>query len=788
VARSKRKSSFWEVAVAVGIVAWIFLGFKIDSFILSGIIVTAIVVTLIWLTRTPRSHEVENDKSIVPSTSGRQWLLNTDVGEDVSGFRGNAQDDSFEEYYDYDYQKPTSQNGDEFWVAAGNPVEVAGVKISRGMIYVGSGLGDASGYGIEPSLVDPKSADKHYLDWLASDRSDPNYNMAYVFSYFCCLERRLIHDTAKSENARSEIPGLLSEVQRLREAYSSSYLLRSHAHNLIQFVNLVRVDSRMYEQEPTFYDPTEAPDSWEFPIDVRVALAQLVADGRPIPANWALAWYLGSPDTYTRTPAKRCRNEFRRLFLVKYSDRFGEGMIIKPNKTRLKIEYRGANSGLRDASAKLEDLPDVTRLTRPLRRLEELANSCCDELDQYSRWLGRNPDEKDSISAIALLPNELLVDQKSEEMEELFRWLEGQLSKSVHAVVDASDVLHRWPCVKKDRMSKKEAVTLAQFIEKRGYGMEPDVRFGGTPLKDKGKVVLFRLPPGSPVTPTPSYRSATLLMRLSSAVAIADGEVSESEEMHLKSHVEDTLKLNDGERARLSVFFRWLLEEQQGLKGLKKRVEALDEVQRHAIAEFSVGVAGADGRIDPGEIKALKKIYNLLKLDPEQVFSDIHALAGKTPSPAKAPVTIRKAAPSEKGYAIQTPAEEGFILDKDAIRAKLAETAAVSTLLAEIFVDEDSTMKIDGRNAKAPTDDTHKTNDGNIGGLDYAHSVLVRELVKKDIWSRSEYEELANNRGLMPDGAFDAINDASFEACEEPFLEGEDPIEVNPNAKEAMAI
>ena len=47
-------------------------------------------------------------------------------------------------------------------------------------------------------------------------------------------------------------------------------------------------------------------------------------------------------------------------------------------------------------------------------------------------------------------------------------------------------------------------------------------------------------------------------------------------------------------------------------------------------------------------------------------------------------------------------------------------------------------------------------------------------------------EQLATEQGLLPDGAFDAINEAAFDACDEPVLEGEDPIEINPEAMEAI--
>jgi hypothetical protein len=46
-------------------------------------------------------------------------------------------------------------------------------------------------------------------------------------------------------------------------------------------------------------------------------------------------------------------------------------------------------------------------------------------------------------------------------------------------------------------------------------------------------------------------------------------------------------------------------------------------------------------------------------------------------------------------------------------------------------------------------------------------------------WTRAELEELATDRGLMLDGTLERINEACLDKFEEPFVEGEDPIDVN---------
>jgi len=71
--------------------------------------------------------------------------------------------------------------------------------------------------------------------------------------------------------------------------------------------------------------------------------------------------------------------------------------------------------------------------------------------------------------------------------------------------VDGGELLNLW-CTRNEKLSKGEAVLLAQFLQKTGHGLEPDVRFGGNPLTAETRAVLFRLPPDAPRPLPPTTR------------------------------------------------------------------------------------------------------------------------------------------------------------------------------------------------------------------------------------------------------------------------------------------
>ncbi len=88
-------------------------------------------------------------------------------------------------------------------------------------------------------------------------------------------------------------------------------------------------------------------------------------------------------------------------------------MVIKPNKTRLKIDYHAASPSLRGGiSIKMDDLPDPYRLKSPLNKFAAIAEECTSELEPYSRYLGRKTSDPKSLNAFSLIPKIIIEGSK----------------------------------------------------------------------------------------------------------------------------------------------------------------------------------------------------------------------------------------------------------------------------------------------------------------------------------------------------------------------------------------
>lgn len=697
------------------------------------------------------------------------------------------------------------QESTKTWVTPGESVVVAGRTISDGMIYVGKELRAPEGYGqTDPALINPtlnaraKRADRSgqhldywpsydsiprssraaYLDWLEAGRRDPNAGIGYVFLFFYGLERRILFDIEQAEAAKKDLPALLEEIEALRDVYADkSDSFNSYSQNLVEYI---RFAYDLLEPVPSPAAPNDVVRRG-LPIQEKVTLGKMIKQGRPIPAEWALAWLWHHPDTRLRTPARRCREAFGELFQRRYREWFSEGVTARFNRRTLNVTYKPATSALRrPVRQHLNDTADANRHSLP-DAITQLADSVQEALDQYSRWIGRR-DDRDSLAALGWLPQELIRDRAGEDARTFIEEIESWLGGGDCVVVPSMRIVEAWPSKNDDYLTKTEAQALSRFLAGFDLGIEPDVRYTRNPSK-RDHVTLFRLQ-GEDKPPGEDFEAARLLLHLAAAVAGADDEIAPEEERHIEAYLEKTLDLTPAERMRLHAYVERLLAHPPTLRGVRRRAEELSTDQRRRLATFLLTVAGADGRLEGNELTLLEKIYDILGLEPSHVHQDLHKMSARPPGGHdRGPVTVIEADPSNDRYAVPddsgSPEEandqvQHFELDVNRVAAVQKETKDVARVLEEVFEDED-----DGEHEPA-------TPTYSIDGLSDNHQAFIRELSAQDAWPRGEFERIAEHYELVPGFAIEQINAVCFELADEPLLEGHDPIELNPHALDAL--
>lgn len=694
------------------------------------------------------------------------------------------------------------------WVSANTSRAVCGITIPCGRIFVGSGLAAGNGFSVEPALVNPDlkvdlrrvdlqgvelgywpqyhqigaQARAGYLQYLATDRDDPEASMSFVFLYFYGLERRLLVDAIDPGIDEVEYRDLIAEVERLLTVYDHSRSFRVYANGLLDFL---RIRGASLDQ------PAKPPIVNEYahhvPFSLQVDLGIFSIKQRPIPAEWAYAWIMQDPQFQfrQRKVAERCTGELRELFKALYLERHGKGIVVKPNKTMIKAEYRPASPGLRHVSEPLE-LPNISILKGPTRKLAALIDSCCEQLAAYSRFIGRHPERKESFEAFSLLPGALAAERKPADVVSLEEALRQRLDGQAFCRVPFSELALGENFASDSKPSAKSMQGLASLLEYSGIGMEPDARYVTAVPDLAGDCIIFAVREASEFPLSEDFEHAAVVMRLAGFVLY--GQTDSLTDRHtfvIDGFLGGFSSLTSLETQHLKAYFFWEMGRKSTLAGMRKRVDGMSHEDRTELEQVLVRLASADGVVDAHELKKLRRTASLLGRDPEALYSQIHSAMAE-------PTLVRAASANDKGFRIPEPAADRAQvsskrkpLDANAIQNKRHETEHISGVLHGIF-DEGTSLVEVARSAphqgeelqateKGASEALAKDDDasaGRLGGLDVVHLSLLESIAQsKEGLLRSEAEAKAAELKLMLAGALDRINEAAFEMTDAPVIE-----------------
>ncbi len=681
---------------------------------------------------------------------------------------------------------------DSKWIKKNELISIQGYDINSGLIYVGEWLpsenytstcqsclinpklridksnpdyfGNSLSYWPSYSEITPQ-ARAAYLTWLATCKNEPNISIGYVFLYFYGLERRLLIDLEKDTNENNiERDEILIEIKRLLDIYKSSSSFKSYATNLLVF------SSALYKKNFSLLLEHDNERVYgEYPLHFKLLLADYALNQKPLGHDIALKWLEYDPFTYLRTPSKRCKKEFDSIFEIKFRKKYGEGIYIKPNKTQITITYKPASGSLNRNFEKKLEYPDITKLTKYIEQFRIIAQECENELDAYSRYLGKKPDNANSFVGLSMLPKELLNSKAIKPVETIKEDLKSKIEKNVFAFIDASYIM-KLMGMNATKLSKNEVVAIVQFLSKIDIGIEPDIRFCNQLLKPEDKTIIFSITEEFPSTPSREYSATSTLVAFAVSISLADGNFSVEERDYIVQHVESSLKLTKPELVRITAYMDWLSTSANQIKGLSPKVKNLSNDHKEQLIRFLLTLSNVDGYVSPEEIKSLKKIYRLFEFSEEKIYSDIHSIQTNTSNLA----TIIPSQVNEDGYAVPKEKEqiENLNLNEKIIEQTLRDTYKIKEILTNIFEEED-------QKEEPPSSNIDAESYNSTLGLDQQHWVLFNRLIKKDNWGQIEYEALCNELNILPEGAIETLNQFFFDKYGDDLILVDQDLEIN---------
>ncbi|MBS4049316.1 MAG: TerB family tellurite resistance protein [Alphaproteobacteria bacterium] len=414
-------------------------------------------------------------------------------------------------------------------------------------------------------------------------------------------------------------------------------------------------------------------------------------------------------------------------------------------------------------------------MSAPMKPLRELYNRCIDDLEAYSRLLGRKPHTKGKPESVLLLPKEIQNSVANSPLKVISEYLATSFAANDTFVTSAEKMLETFSVEQDEKKTlAAQMAQIAPAFDAMNVGFEPDKRFGSSSFPKDGTIVLFKRTEQQEVNPEkPEYQIAKTLIEVTSLAAAADGGVNPAELAAVKADIQALHGLNPAEKQRLSAYANLLAEDAPRQQGVLNRLSKLSAAEKSKVANSAIASVLADGHADPAEMKFLEKLYKALGLPAEELYSTVHRgavvidepVTVSVEEPARGRAIPKKPAPS--AATAPEPASSGIKIDLARLERIKSETSAVSNLLADIFVEETAAPAAPIMVEASPFE-----------GLDAAHAKLVALFLAQPEYDRSTFEEQARGLQLMPDGAVETINEWAFDTFDEPLLDGDETIVV----------
>lgn len=741
-------------------------------------------------------HEKQTSKSVSP---------NKDNSEDTDLVRViNSKPEPAENRY----QIPSEiiQLPSYKWIPQGQSIQVAETTINSGLIYFGTSLQTLSGAN-DPCLIDPSKdvaesafdgsitqgsfdfnqnlmgywpsygevtakARRAYLNWLADGKSDPSTDIGVVFLYFYGLERRVIIDSKIFPDAAVEIPTITAELQRLMGIYGkASKSFMRYGLALLDWIAINHTSERMYK---ALSSPQLFPG--EMPLSINLAVGQAAVDKVGVPAEVALQWATLRISSQLKSLLAKYPTAFTRVFKSHYEQILGEGLLIPCNDKQLSCTYHPASLGLRDIhnlTLEMQGIPDVSTLQEARHKVIQIAEQTGLDLDPYSNFIGKSSNPDRIKKAAVFLPFPAWPEKGIKELEAIKALiLNGPIAIDAIKLAEKLDL--------SVTESKAHYTVFCRQLRNHSLFIIPDAEIGAATPQDGDTIVIYNAEPAATDNSRQSkvYHSANLALQLASAVIANDEKLSASENEHLLEQLENWNHLEDNHLVHLKADLCYLNNSLSPfnavrLNQFKKKIALLDKPTLRAIAAFIAAVTQANRRITAGEIKRLEKIYRALGMDERQMFGDLHGAA------------INKSSPPHPVGNRDNNGSVGILeLDQNRIAELQKETARGTILLTSIFNESDDRDGIREELQTHSTEsvDTKNSNSATILGLDAKLSEFAKHLMEREQWSRIELIAVARGFDLMLDGALESLNEASYDRLDMPLSEGDDPVDINPEA------
>lgn len=365
---------------------------------------------------------------------------------------------------------------------------------------------------------------------------------------------------------------------------------------------------------------------------------------------------------------------------------------------------------------------------------------------------------KETIAAILLLPQDINV-KTIPKIQTLIINIETQMHSEDYLVTSIDWLLTQWEYIRKDEKSipKDYTDSIIGGLRRLGYGIAPNYEIDKKRFNFGDMCVIYRNMGQRSVKLTAEYCTSELFIKLASYIVHAD-KITHSDIEFVERQLQ-SYHNTSGNYRHLTAVARWkFLSKKQPIdRRTQNAIATLTSMQRKTMGNALVRLACINGNVLQKRIDCLKKVLPLLGIESENIHSQIHRLLTDREGFA---VVEKKSDAVE--FIINNPTAHSeridtssVIINPEKLRIFEQQTKTAHELLSDIFKDENSTTTENTVSARSTNEWIE----------------ILKSLLAKDTWNRSEVESLCKARGLMLGATLEQINDFAYEKVDDTVIE-----------------
>lgn len=691
------------------------------------------------------------------------------------------------------------------------------------------------GYWGSYSKIGPKKRHR-YLQWLEGGRRKKGVSIGYVFLFFYGLERRVLHDICFAGCCNEELQIIADEIKQLLKLYRGEISFDERASNFLKYIFCL-IASRSRSEDEVLLCLLNVDKL----VALKFRLGSFGVKKLPVPSDVAYEWLLKCADKNILNIIKAFTDKFKEIFEVKYNN-VNEHWVILPTEMEYVTQKYKPSSSSFDCNCEMAvsiKVPVGIKTTVFSKELNALAIRVCSEIGFINLTfedLGFGPRDYSKYRSKDALTLGAFVEQFSD------------ITACVQ--IDASELLKILFVTKIRKLTNIEVELLVLELAKYNLGIEPDGRYCRHLIDPRQVLILFPLV-YSPVQGTsPSYKLATTFIETALAISGFGENNINSLAQFIKYSDEIVPFFSANARERLNAYLCFIANNFDNLKDPESyifRMLRRDRcILRFLCFKYFVFTGGIDkASVDKfveffffgkektasllvgictkilknnssDKFKEMKVCKNATDLqtrprefytDPDYIASDEEVLtqseeqflkglldlSQKTNYNSKfhkqdVHLTFTFSLNNNKRQPLTASGAKSPLkknLDNELIAEKFSQSETIASFLDSIFNDEEeiSVFSVPSQH------DQHDAACDFLLGLDQAHTRFLRQLLAHGAWKRQDFDCLAKELGLMPEGAIESINEAAFEKFNTTIIDADgDPLLIDITLIEGVGV